>query len=143
MKNYKILEDVAIADVAFEATGNNLDEVFEACADATFDVMVDVNTVKDKEFKEISLVSDNAEDLLFEFLEEIILIKDRDYFIFNRCEVKIKEEKDKIGLTSKFFGETINAEKQDLKVDVKAVTLHMFSLKKKDDNYVATVVLDI
>ena len=71
------------------------------------------------------------------------MIKDRDYFIFNRCEVKIKEEKDKIGLTSKFFGETINAEKQDLKVDVKAVTLHMFSLKKKDDNYVATVVLDI
>ena len=135
--------DVAIGDVAFEATGDNLNEVFEACADASFDVMVDVNTVKDKEVKEVSLVSDNVEDLLFEFLEEIILIKDRDYFIFNCCEVVINEEKDKVGLNAKFFGEAINTEKQDLKVDIKAVTLHMFSLKKKPQGYVATVVLDI
>ena len=32
MKKYKILEDVAIADIAFEIYGKNLNELFENAA---------------------------------------------------------------------------------------------------------------
>ena len=38
---YHYLEDFAIADIAFEAAGKNLEELFIAAADATMNVMVE------------------------------------------------------------------------------------------------------
>ena len=48
MKKYKFLEDVAIADIAYEAYGKNLNEVFENSAHAIFDLSADVRTVASK-----------------------------------------------------------------------------------------------
>ena len=40
-------------------------------------------------------------------------------------------------------GDTINPQKQRLENDIKAVTMHMFELKKEKGSYRATVVVDI
>ena len=40
-------------------------------------------------------------------------------------------------------GDTINPEKQQLENDIKAVTMHMFKVKKEKNNWKATVVVDI
>ena len=42
---YKFLEDVAIADIAFEAYGKDLNEVFENAALAIFELSADVETI--------------------------------------------------------------------------------------------------
>ena len=43
---YRYLEDIATADVAFEAWGDTLEEMFVAAADATMNVMVsDLDTI--------------------------------------------------------------------------------------------------
>ncbi len=140
VKSHKFLEDVAIADVAFEASGGNLEEVFEACGDATFETIADLDTIGDSEVYDYSAEDDNAEDLLYEFLEEIVYLKDTVSLIFKKCDVKISG---KYKLKAKFIGEKIDREKQGLNTDVKAVTMHMFSLKKENEGYRATVVLDI
>ncbi len=142
-KNFKFLPDVATADIAFEAKGKNLDEVFQACADATFAEMADVKTVGKSYTTTISLKNDDMKDLLYEFLEEIVFIKDRDYVVFGKCDATIKESKGKYILKAKLYGDKINIKKHRLGQDVKAVTMHMFNLEKKGEKYVATVVLDI
>ena len=38
---YKFLEDIGTADIAFEATGRDLPELFTAAANATMNVMID------------------------------------------------------------------------------------------------------
>ena len=43
MKKYKILEDIAIADIAIEAYGKNLDELFENTALAIFEESANLN----------------------------------------------------------------------------------------------------
>ena len=54
--SYTYLEDIAIADIAFLATGRTLEEVFLAAADATVNVMVeDLTTIQDKERVPIEL----------------------------------------------------------------------------------------
>ena len=140
MKSHKFLEDVVIADVAFEAEGSDLNEVFEACGDATFETIADLETIGDSETHVYTAENKNTEDLLYEFLEEIVYLKDTESLIFKRCEVKISGS---FRIEVKFFGEKINRKKQSLNTDVKAVTMHMFSLKKENEGYKATVVLDV
>jgi len=141
---YKFLPDIAIADVAFEATGKTLPALFKAAALATTNVMVkDLKSVKQKKIKKIDVEAENVELLLFNFLQEIIYYKDADLLLFSKYDVKIVKNKDKTyKLQATAYGEKLNMKKHVLLVDVKAVTLHMFSVKKKNV-WKANVILDI
>jgi SHS2 domain-containing protein len=143
MKSYKFLEDIAIADVAFEAKGDSLEEVFIAAAEAVFETNAEIKTVGDSFTHEFKLENKDLEKLFYDFLEEIVYIKDKDGVVFSKSEVKIEEIEGVFKLNSKFYGEEINQEKHELNVDVKAITLHEFSLKKEGNNYVAKVIVDI
>ncbi|MBI2667446.1 archease [Candidatus Woesearchaeota archaeon] len=139
---YKFLENVSIADIAFEAKNNNLNRLFEDCALATFDTMADLKKVKPKIKKEIKLQSDNIENLLFKFLEELVFLKDAKYLVFNKFKVNIKEDKI-FELKATAFGDNIDIKKHNLKVDVKAVTMHKFKVEKINNIWKAFVILDV
>ena len=112
---YKFLPDIAIADVAFEATGKTLPALFKAAALATTNVMVkDLKSVKQKKSKKIDVEAENVELLLFNFLQEIIYYKDADLLLFSKYNVKIKKnKKDKTyKLQATAYGEKLNMKKQ-------------------------------
>jgi len=142
MKKYKILEKIATADIAFEAYGKNLNELFENSAFAVFEISANVKKISSKIKKTIKLENENVEDLLFDFLSEIIFLKDRDYIIFNKSTVKIDKNKN-YKLKAEAFGEKISHEKHELKMDIKAITLHMFKVEKTKQGYKALVVVDV
>ncbi len=141
--SYKILEEVAIADFAFEAKADTLSDIFQVCASALMDTLVNVETVGNSYYHTIELENKDIEKLLYDFLEEIVYLKDKDAVVFSECDVEINEAKGKHFLIAFLKGEKINQKKQKLGMDVKAVTMHMFSLKKEGNGYKATVVLDI
>jgi SHS2 domain-containing protein len=69
---YHYLEDIGTADIAFEATGRDLPELFIAAADATMNVMIDnLDAIESRETRQIELSNDNIEILLFDFLQEL------------------------------------------------------------------------
>jgi len=140
MKKYKVLEDVAIADIAFEIYGKNLNELFENAALAIFEESADLSKVEEKEKKSIKLNADNVEDLLYDFLSEILFLKDKDSFLFKKSNVKIDE---KHSLKAELSGEPIDREKHELRNDIKAITLHMFKVEKVKEGYKAMVVVDV
>ncbi|MBU1201957.1 MAG: archease [Nanoarchaeota archaeon] len=135
---FEYLEDVATADIAFRARGKNLNELFENCALATTDTMVDTKTVKPKVTKTITLEHNDLEQLLFLFLSEITYFKDAELLFFSKFKVNIDGNK----LKAKMYGEKFN-NKVIFRNDVKAITMHMLKVEKKKENYYATVVLDI
>ncbi|MAG52720.1 MAG: archease [Nanoarchaeota archaeon] len=137
MKKYKFIDHTA--DVMFEAYGNNLNKLFENAALAVFEVQCDLKKVKRVVKRKIKLKNDDNEKLLFDFLEELIYLKDAKYLVFSKFSVKIKDNQ----LEAVIEGEKINPDKHELKVDVKAVTLHHFSLKKTKNGWKAIVILDI
>lgn len=143
MQKFKILSDLTWADIAFEAYGKNYDELFNNAAEATFAQMVDLKTVKPKEKKLITLSSDTIQGLLFDFLSELVYMKDTFYMLFNKFDSKVKESKGKFELKADLFGEEINLKRHKLGVDVKAVTWHLFQIKKEKSLYVSTIVLDV
>ena len=141
MKKFKVLEDVAIADIAFEAYGKNLNELFENTALAIFEETADLSKIEEKENKSIKIEADNIENLLFDFLSELLYIKDTDSFLFKSSKVKIDEKKHT--LKAELTGEKINREKHELRNDIKAITLHMFKVEKTKEGYKATIVVDV
>ena len=141
-RKYKFLEDVAIADIAYEAYGKSLNELFENAALAIFELSADVKTVDAKEKVEFNLENEKLDNLLYDFLSEILFLKDSRYMVFKNVKVSIAEGKIN-KLKAVLDGDSINPKKQKLENDIKAVTMHMFELKKEKEKWKATIVVDI
>ena len=141
MGKYKFLENVAIADSAFEAQGDSLEDLFQTCAQATFEVMADTSTIEPKLEEEVELAGENLEELLFDWLAELVYLKDSKSVLFGKFEVKI-EHKEGYRLTASVWGEPADQKKHKVRVDVKAVTYHLLEVKQVNDKWTAKVVLD-
>jgi protein archease len=141
---YHYLEEIGTADIAFEATGRDLPELFMAAADATMNVMIDnLDAIEPRETRHIELVNDKLDMLLFDFLQELIYFKDAERLLLRVRYVRIEERDGKHFLKAEAAGEPLDAARHYQRADVKAVTLHNFSVEKQDDGWKATVLLDI
>ena len=142
---YRFLSNIALADIAFVARGDSLPSLFESAARALTEVMVDRKTVVGRVERKVELRSPTVDRLLYDFLTELIVIKDVDSLLFKDFKVSIVPGRQQ-RLTCGMRGEEIDRERHALRNDVKAVTMHMFGVKKaegKGGRWEATVVLDI
>ena len=140
---YKFIEGLTTADVAFEARGKTLNELFETAGMAVFDIMANPNKVKKRIIKKFTIEENNLENLMFKFLDEILFFKDSKALVFNSCKVDVKEKNGSFILAAALNGDSIDYKTQELKVDPKAITMHKFEVKKEKDVYLARVVADI
>jgi SHS2 domain-containing protein len=141
---FHYLEDVGTADIAFEATGRDLPELFSNAADATMNVMVDnLDAIEPRETRNIDLSSEAIDMLLFDFLQELIFLKDAHRLLLRARSIRIDEEGEVIFLKAEATGEPLDAARHQQRADVKAVTLHGFSVEKQEDGWKARVLLDI
>ncbi len=141
---YKFIDNLSMADIAFSADGVSLEELFESAALATTNVMVkDLKKIELKERRKITVSDKSVEKLLFNFLQEIVYLKDAELLIFGKYTVKIKNRDGVYMLGCIARGEKLNMEKHELVVDVKAITYHLFEVKQEKDKWKAQVILDI
>jgi len=141
---YRFLEEVATADIAFEASGQTLEEVFTASAEATLNVLIEsLESVQPREERQISLVDTSLEMLLFNFLQEVIFYKDAEQLLLRIADCRINESNGEFRATASGRGERLDPARHEQRVDVKAVTLHQFRLEKADSGWRAQVILDI
>lgn len=142
--NFEFLEDVATADIAFRANGKDLEEVFKAAGDATINAMIDnLQEIEPKEERTFSLENDQLDLLLFNFLQELIYYKDSEQLLLRPQKVEIEEKDSQYHLRGITKGEKIDINRHQQRVDVKAVTLHLFQLEKTTEGWTAMVILDI
>jgi SHS2 domain-containing protein len=141
---YKFVEEIGTADIAFEATGRDLPELFAAAADATMNVMIEnLNGIEPRETRGIELKSDAIDMLLFDFLQELIYFKDAERLLLRVHEAEIDEKDGHYFLKTTAAGEHLDVARHQQRCDVKAVTLHGFRVEKNDDRWKASVLLDI
>jgi SHS2 domain-containing protein len=141
---FRFLEDITIADVAFEAKGTTREEMFIAAADALMNVMVaDLETLRIAETVTFSLENQNLEMLLFNFLNELIFYKDARTLLLRVSSVNINLADAHFTMTAEAGGERPDPARHPLAMDVKAVTLHRFRVEETDEGWLAEVVLDI
>ncbi|MFO0752604.1 MAG: archease [Thermodesulfovibrionales bacterium] len=141
---YRYLEDIATADVAFEAWGRDPEELFTASADAMMNVMVEhLESIRMSEEVSLELEHTELDLLLFALLNELVYYKDARRLLLRIRQISLRTGNGKIFLRATASGERLDPERHRLNVDVKAVTLHRFSVERTDNGWKATVVLDI
>jgi SHS2 domain-containing protein len=141
---YKYLEEIGTADIAFEATGRDLAELFSDAADATTNVMIDnIEAIQPRETRQIELSNEKLDMLLFDLLQELIFLKDAERLLLRMRRLEIEEKDEKLFLHGIAEGEPLDAHRHHQRADVKAVTLHNFSVERTEDGWKARVLLDI
>lgn len=154
---YKYLEHTA--DVLFQAEAPTLAELFNQCGLAVEETMIEFKRVLPKRKVLIKRKNKNIEYLLFDFLGDLIILKDSRQLLFSKFEIEIKEKikksKDKKAedkeiteekeyqLICRAYGEKLDVERHEPKVDIKAITMHMFEVKQTKKGWFAEVLVDI
>ena len=141
---YAYADDIAIADLAFRAWGQTLEETFIAAAEATMHAMVeDLATIAPREQRAFELHDEQLDLLLLQFLQELLFYKDAQCLMLRVCEVKLKAHDQGFTLQARTAGEPLDPAKHALGADVKGVTLHRLQVVKTSNGWEATVVLDV
>ncbi|MEE9224290.1 MAG: archease [Thermoplasmata archaeon] len=132
---YEFIEHTA--DIGIKAYGETLEESFANAALGMFNVMTDVSKVEPVGEFDVKVESDTLENLLVDWLGELIFLHETQDVLLSEFDVEI----DGLSLDAKVRGETIDREKHELKDDVKAVTYHMLEVNQ-EEGYLK-VLLDI
>jgi SHS2 domain-containing protein len=143
--SYRYLEHAATADVAFEARAGTLQELFVSAADATMNVMIEnIESIRPLQIVRIELRDREADMLLFDLLQELIYYKDAEQLLLRVSLPVITSEPNGLLLESTAMGEKLDPERHRQRVDVKAVTLHRFTVEQvRDGRWRAIVILDV
>ena len=138
MKRYDLIDHTA--DVAIKAYGKTLSEAFENAAKGMFDIITDNSEIENIGQYDIELEADNLEQLLVDWLSELLFLNGANNLVFGFFKVDLDEKKCK--LSAKVFGEKFNISKHKAGSEIKAVTYHMLEVNNKKPYY-AQVIFDI
>jgi SHS2 domain-containing protein len=136
------LESVAVADCAMDVEGDDLDDLFATAARALTEVMVDPATVPARVERRLTLTAPSLDLLLYDWLSELIYLKDSEQLVFPRAEARVSQGTP-CRLEARLAGGPIDRATTALRADAKAVTFHQFRLVPSERGWRARVVIDI
>ncbi len=141
---YRYLEDIAIADAAFEAWDENIEEMLVSAAKATLNIMVgDLSAIRLREYRHLQIEDQQLDMLLFRLLQELVYYKDAEQLLLLIQNVQVEEHEEGWTADVELSGEAIDPQRHDLIVDIKAITLHRLSVQKTSKGWSATVIVDV
>ena len=130
------------ADFKFKAFGESLEEAFVNSVLALTDIVVEQKDVEPVRQREISVVSESKESLLYDFLEKILLMIDTDHFIIASVDSLMIEKKQDYELKATVSGD-LGIEKYGYKRAIKAITYNDMVIDEKPNNVTIQVVVDL
>jgi SHS2 domain-containing protein len=140
---FRFLEEIAMADVAFEAEGESVEEVFRGATQALLESMANPVTVRGGWERAIERRDEDLSELLFDWLSEIVYWKDAAGVVFREAPLTLTQEGGAWLLRAKLIGAPVDQQTQELHADVKGVTKHLYRVGQEGERWKALVVLDI
>jgi len=136
MKKYDLIEHTA--DVGIKAYGDTVSEAFKNAAIGMFDIITDKSIINSIGQYEIQLNAPDLEQLLVDWLSELLFLNSAKNLVFGSFNVTVKNN----DLSAQIFGEEYNTSKHKKGTEIKAVTYHMLKVHDKEPFYVQ-VLFDI
>ena len=149
----KQFEQVDISgDVGLKVWGQDLEELFENAARGMSELITDVSAIPDSEQREVHVVAESIEDLLVQWLNELVFLYDT--YGFSGKQFTLHIDKNaltsppgntalSISLNAVISGGTFNPDIHEKRLLIKAATYHNLTLGKKNSTWEATVIFDI
>ena len=140
---FRFLEELALADIGFEAEGESVEEVFRGATQALLESMANPATVSGGWERAIERSDVDPSALLFDWLSEVVYWKDAAGVVFREAPLTLTWEGDVWLLRASLIGALVDQQTQELHADVKAVTKHLYELKQTGVCWKVRVVLDV
>jgi len=132
------------AEIGVRAWENSTEMAFIEAARALFDLMVDINKVQPLHVSAlIQLESDLQEILLADWLNQLIVERDRKGMVFSQFEIFLESTNTSWKLIGFAKGEKFDRLRHDSRTDVKAVTYNNLVCKQEGKLAYVECVLDI
>lgn len=138
MKRYEIIDHTA--DVGLRAFGENLKELFKNFAVGMFEIITDLKDVKPKISLTIEVGAVTQEELLIDWLRELLYQYNVQEILFKSFEI---EKMTGNRINAKVWGEKFDSRRHNLKTEIKAVTYHGLKIQKAEDHWQGEVIFDI
>ncbi len=139
------LDDIAVADMAFEAVADSPDELIRAATDAMIQCLADPATVGRMWAHPVDRHAGDLSSLLFDWLQEMVYLKDAHGVVFHDATLTLDRRagEDACRLHGHVHGEPVDPTRHELRSDVKGVTKHLYEVKQTDSGWKARVVVDV
>ena len=136
MRRFRLIEHTA--DIGLVAYGKSLAEAFANAAYGLFSLIVEPNKVKEKESRKVTVQAQDAEGLLFNWMNELIYIFEVERLLFKSFNIT---EFTGQSLEAMCWGERYDLSRHQLRTGVKSATYHM--LKVDGEKNRVQVILDV
>jgi SHS2 domain-containing protein len=117
--------------------GKDLSERFANAAYALFDQITDVRRIKSTGEMKIVLEADSREQLLVDFLQELLFLNDTEDLVFGEFDVRTDGKK----LEALVRGEKFDEKRHSKRSVVKGITYHRLEFDDKEGT--VTVLFDV
>ncbi len=138
MKRYEQFPHTA--DIGIRVYGKDPEELFANAAFAMFDTIADLEGLKTSVTQTFDLKAENREELLVNWLDELLFNFYTKQIIFS--EFKIMELSEK-HISAEASGRSIGANRNRLKTEIKAATYSDLKIKKTDKGYEVEIIFDV
>jgi protein archease len=127
------------ADIRMAVHGSSVGELFLNAAQGFTSLLTRESRGLPDTDLEFRLEADNIEELLVDWLRELLFHHETRGFILVSADIK---ELSETTLRAKLAGRTRGPEEEP-EIEIKAVTYHRLSIHKNDTGYAVTIVFDI
>jgi SHS2 domain-containing protein len=139
--NYKFIDHTA--DIAFEVSGDSLEELFTASVKAWRSSVVDETKYLKRDIKKFKLKATSKEQLLVDFISELNFKLFARNWLFNFVVLlEIKQKNDSWILTTEIEGMPLSQD-INIKQEIKAITFHRMNIERTENQYRTLIVFDI
>ena len=110
-------------DAIIEVTAPNLSTAFEVAGKSVVETIIDPSKIEEKTIKHVSVTGKDLRYLLYNWLEEIIILTITDGFAARKISVEI-DKNHEYRIQAQVLGEGIDIKKHGFKVEIKSPTFH-------------------
>ena len=137
MPRFEVMDHTA--DIGIIAYGSDIKEAFANAAYGMFSLIAELADMKQELCRNIDIRASDQEQLLVDWLNELLYIFDVEHIIFSKFRIS---ELSPYLLCAKAYGEQVDLTRHHLKTAIKAATYHMLKIER-ENGFRIQVILDM
>lgn len=141
-KRFTIIDHTA--DIGILCTAETVDQLFESAAEGLFSIVTDVELVSPSERRTIEVQAASYDDLLIQWLQELIYEFSTRHYLYSDFSAKISQTKSgDLRIVATCAGEPVNFEKHRIHTEIKTATYHQLYVRKLKTGWEGRVIFDL
>ena len=138
---YRYLDHVT--DAYVEAYGDSMEEAFSYAAKGTINIMFELKDIFGKSKFEFKVEGHDYSELLFNWIDGIILLIAVDNKVASNFELKISKLDSKYQLTGHAMTESVDISKHGYRTEIKGITYHEMEILQESGINKVRFILDL